>query len=161
MKQNGLKRKSGHDLIKQRMNNRLTINLPEWRKTSLDIYRRQLTNRIFKRMKISSILYISITASLISISPLSAESVPKIGNTCPQGYHLDGSSGYCVSSRDNARQVVPKIGNTCPSGYHTDGSSGYCSPSSSNKEKDLIPKRGNTCPSGYHTDGTSGYCKQN
>jgi uncharacterized Fe-S cluster protein YjdI len=113
-------------------------------------------------MKIPSILYIAVMVTFISISPLSAESVRKIGNTCPQGYHLGGSSGYCVSSSNkNAPRVVPKIGNTCPSGYHTDGTSGYCSPSSSNKEKDLIPKRGNTCPSGYHTDGTSGYCVSN
>ena len=107
MKQNGLKRKSGHDLTKQRMNNRSIINLLEWRKTSLDIYRRQLTNRLFKRMKISSILHIAAMVIFISISPLSAESVRKIGNTCPQGYHTDGSSGYCVSSSNkNAPQVV-------------------------------------------------------
>jgi hypothetical protein len=110
-------------------------------------------------MKISILLYISVVIAITSIPPLSAESIPKIGKTCPQGYHIDGVSGYCIPfDAKHAPLMLPKIGNTCPTGYHIDGASGYCTPFSNTKQKGLIPINGKTCPAGYHIDGGSGYC---
>jgi len=110
-------------------------------------------------MKTSILLYISVIIAITSIQPLSAESIPKIGKTCPQGYHIDGASGYCIPfDAKNAPLMLPKIGNTCPTGYHIDGASGYCTPFSNTKQKGLIPINGKTCPAGYHIDGGSGYC---
>jgi hypothetical protein len=110
-------------------------------------------------MKIPILLYISVIIAIISSPPISAESVPKIGKTCPQGYHIDGSSGYCIPfDVKNAQRMVPKIGKTCPTGYHIDGARGYCALFSNTKQKDLIPKIGKTCLAGYHIDGESGYC---
>ena len=63
-------------------------------------------------MKTSILLYISVIIAITSIQPLSAESIPKIGKTCPQGYHIDGASGYCIPfDAKHAPLMLPKIGN--------------------------------------------------
>jgi len=93
------------------------------------------------------------------VQPVFASVVLKIGDSCPSGYHPDGSSGYCTPfSGNSVPQVVPKLGSTCPSGYHPDGSSGYCAPFDKIPKKNIIQQQGNSCPSGYHPDGSSGYC---
>lgn len=107
----------------------------------------------------ANLLFFAALIAIISVQPLSAEGIPKIGKVCPMGYHLDGASGYCIPfDGKTAPRMVPKIGKTCPTGYHIDGASGYCTPFSGTKPKDIIPKNGKTCPAGYHPDGESGYC---
>jgi len=75
-------------------------------------------------IKIPILLYISVIIAIIFVQLISAESIPKIGKTCPQGYHIDGFSGYRIPfDVKNAPHMLPKIGKTCPTGYHIDGTS--------------------------------------
>jgi hypothetical protein len=110
-------------------------------------------------IKMSRLLFIILM--VFSVPSAFASSVPKLGNSCPSGYRIDGSSGYCTpsSSSNPALQVVRKLTNSCPAGYRPDGSSGYCIQSSlSSPAPRVLPKSGNNCPSGFRTDGSSGYC---
>jgi hypothetical protein len=52
--------------------------------------------------------------------------VPKLSNTCPNGFKTDKGSGYCVAINSKISKPFPKLGVTCPTGYTTDTTSGYC-----------------------------------
>jgi hypothetical protein len=108
-----------------------------------------------KLMMLGSMIF----AMLLLSQAVLAAGVPKIGSSCPTGYHPDSSSGYClpVPGRPVVK-VVEQLGPVCPMGYRTDGSSGYCVPLDNFPQKNLVPKQGNSCPPNYHPDGNSGYC---
>ncbi len=77
-------------------------------------------------MKMRILLCFAAVIAIISVQPLSAEGIPKIGKTCPNGYHLDGVSGHCIPfDGKTAPRMVPKIGKTCPTGYNNDKMKGH------------------------------------
>ena len=45
---------------------------------------------------LSCVTIVALVGSFFA-QPVLAAGVPKIGNSCPTGYHPDGASGYCVS----------------------------------------------------------------
>jgi hypothetical protein len=68
-------------------------------------------------IKIPTLLYIAAVIAIISVQPLSAEGFPKIGKTCPTGYHIDGASGYCTPfSGTKPKDIIPKNGKPVPQG---------------------------------------------
>ena len=79
--------------------------------------------------KIPLLLCFAAVIAIISVQPLFAEGIPKIGKNCPNDYHLDGTSVYCIPfDGKTAARMVPKNGKTCPAGYHSDGENSYYTP---------------------------------
>jgi hypothetical protein len=84
----------------------------------------------------------------------SGTAMPRVGKSCPSGYHKSGE--YCVQSSDRAKPAIERTGKSCPSGYYRSGE--YCM-AGSEGAKAAITRQGSSCPSGYYRSGE--YCMQN
>jgi hypothetical protein len=105
-------------------------------------------------MKFLLIFFILISTNVIAEQD--AQSLAKIGNSCPQGYSLSGGN-YCIPN-NNAKFAISKVSNSCPQGYSVSGGN-YCLATGSNT-KFAMEKHGNSCPSGYSVSGGD-YCLSN
>jgi hypothetical protein len=73
-----------------------------------------------------------LLASLLAVSACSlpaADTIVRIGPTCPPGYYRNGA--YCVPHAASAKQALPRIGDTCPVGHYRNGP--YCLKSKQDK----------------------------
>ena len=84
----------------------------------------------------------------------SGDAMPRVGKSCPSGYHKSGE--YCVQGSDRAKPAIERTGKSCPFGYYRSGE--YCM-AGSEGAKAAITRQGSSCPSGYYRSGE--YCMQN
>ena len=93
-----------------------------------------------------------------SMTALSADVIPKVGDRCPSGTYSSGD--YCKTFKSNEERGSRVVGNPsggkCPSGWYRSGD--YCKAYSKRSgEKDVIQKVGGDCPAGMYSSGA--FCK--
>ena len=72
--------------------------------------------------KLVNLFIVFIIFGITTTSIAQQAPVPKIGLSCPNGWHNQGK--YCVATSPRSKTIIPRSGLSCPTGWHNQGK--YC-----------------------------------